>query len=108
MGVDFLVCNSCGETFPDCGSFVRCNCGNVWCSEDCAESDGHKNEKFDTCNTCEYLEECEDNEDYECEEANSCDYCNVVKVHDSDLLDHVIKKHYNDNREELVKEFKGE
>lgn len=42
MGVDFLVCSACGETFPDCGSFVTCNedfggCGKRFCSEECAQ-----------------------------------------------------------------------
>lgn len=45
MGVDFLSCKSCGETFPDCGHFVGCECGEHWCCEDCAESDGFQHEE---------------------------------------------------------------
>ena len=28
MGVDFYSCHYCEETFPDCGSYVSCECGN--------------------------------------------------------------------------------
>lgn len=42
MGVDFMVCNNCGETFPDCGDYVYCDgCGTRWCSDDCAEEEGY-------------------------------------------------------------------
>lgn len=41
MSVDFEVCNSCGETFPDCGYKLSCaECGKYWCSEECAYEDG--------------------------------------------------------------------
>jgi len=25
MGVNFLVCAACSDTFPDCGKYVTCN-----------------------------------------------------------------------------------
>lgn len=42
MGVDFLVCAACSDTFPDCGRYVICNedfggCGERFCSEECAQ-----------------------------------------------------------------------
>ena len=40
MGVDFYSCSRCGETFPDCGDYVRCDCWMKWCSDECAEKDG--------------------------------------------------------------------
>lgn len=39
MGVDFYVCEVCGNTFPDCGDFVSCECGGRFCSNDCAHMD---------------------------------------------------------------------
>lgn len=44
MGVDWLSCKRCGDTFPDCGHFVNCECGETWCSDECAEKDGYKEE----------------------------------------------------------------
>jgi len=45
MGVDWYPCESCGETFPDAGYFVSCECGYRWCSDECAESDGVRPEE---------------------------------------------------------------
>jgi hypothetical protein len=57
MGVDWLTCNYCGETFPDCGDYVYCEeCGTRWCSVECAEADGYvwdeTSEHFETCKFC--------------------------------------------------------
>lgn len=38
MGVDWYSCRNCGDTFPDCGDFVSCECGEHWCDYDCAEA----------------------------------------------------------------------
>ena len=31
MSVDYYTCHNCEETFCDCGEYVSCECGNVWC-----------------------------------------------------------------------------
>lgn len=37
MGVDFLICTLCNETFPDCGDYMMCaDCCSRLCS-DCME-----------------------------------------------------------------------
>lgn len=45
MGVDFYTCNSCRGTFPDCGHYTGCEYGIHWCCDDCAESEGYRQEK---------------------------------------------------------------
>jgi hypothetical protein len=45
VGVDWYPCNSCGETFPDAGYYVSCECGENWCSDDCAEGEGYRKEE---------------------------------------------------------------
>lgn len=47
MGVDWLVCNECMDTFPDCGPYVSCECGNHWCSDKCAEKNGYKYKEWE-------------------------------------------------------------
>lgn len=97
MGVDYLVCANCGETFPDAGSYVSCgNCGEVWCSHDCAEEDGHKDEH---CAIHPDLESRSEMEAYrakncDCDDCTFCDnyvpescgYCRNEKFNDSFLL----------------------
>ena len=42
MGVDFLVCGICGETFPDCGIYYHCGgCEDCIC-EICYDSQKEK------------------------------------------------------------------
>jgi hypothetical protein len=71
MGVDFLVCKLCGDTFPDCGDFVRCDCYCKWCSDECAEKDGFRVDEDET-------------EEYE--EERSCNYCRRESADDPTLL----------------------
>ena len=78
MSIDFLVCNNCGETFPDCGYVVGCYCGNYWCSDECANEDGY--EKNDE-------NELKDG-DLEC----SCSFCRNEKFTDSELLIYAVEK----------------
>lgn len=110
MGVDFLVCERCGTTFADCGDFVRCgdDCGNRWCDEECAETDGY------TRANCKlglevseegYLEDCKDecikwkdSEEEWCEcdgcenyTPTSCSYCRHEDYEDSELLKYALK-----------------
>lgn len=56
MGVDWYSCEKCGDTFPDCGDYVRCDsCGRHWCSDECAEAEGYirgDDEDEEGCNFC--------------------------------------------------------
>lgn len=56
MGVDWYTCPTCGEAFPDCGPMVWCECGKVWCSDECAAEQGFKRDDDEedepTCNFC--------------------------------------------------------
>jgi len=67
MGVDYYVCQSCEDTFSDCGYFVSCICGYRWCCDECAENDGvvaeydeKTGEKLDESETCKFCR----NEDF--------------------------------------------
>ena len=83
MGVDFLVCDECGETFCDCGEYYYC--------EGC---DKH------FCQYCNEEAGLEINEDGEVE---SCKYCRNEAVDDVQLLDYALNK-LNTTRDELEKE----
>lgn len=85
MGVDFYPCNSCGETFCDCGVYVGCDCGNKWCDTECAEEEGYQ-----------YNEETRD---------SSCSYCRKEDFEDSELLRYVLRKS-GITREEIISEYK--
>lgn len=84
MGVDYLSCISCGDAFPDCGRFVRCDCGNDWCSDKCADDDGF----------------CRDEEDN-----RSCNYCREEDFEDGELLAFVISRLGLD-RQTIIEEYK--
>lgn len=74
MGVDWYPCEHCGETFPDCGSYVYCNddCYKRWCSDECAEADG-------------FVEDRE-NIDRWGDSTKSCKFCRKEDADDSVLL----------------------
>jgi hypothetical protein len=46
MSVDFSYCHECGETYCECGHYVSCECGEKWCSDDCATSNGYREGDF--------------------------------------------------------------
>lgn len=87
MGIDWYSCNKCGETFPDCGDYVGCECGEHWCSEECASEHGYRRE-----------EACEENDWVE----SSCKYCRKEDVEDYALLSTALKL-LGLTREDLVK-----
>lgn len=63
MGVVWLTCDCCRETFYEgSGTHVRCDCGGVWCSRDCAAKEGYD------------------------ADAESCRYCRGEHVDDESLL----------------------
>lgn len=110
MGVDWLSCNNCGNTFPDCGDFVRCNddCSKEWCSESCAKDDGYTKAKCKLgldidiegfleddpsecpvyCNSSEEYMECDGCVNYI---PTSCMYCRKEDYEDSELLNFALK-----------------
>ena len=118
MSVDFLVCKSCGETFCDCGEYVSCECRERWCSDECAEADGYKEEYCKLgCEISEQYLDCDsDNkcigikdEDgeincYDCENyiEESCNFCRNEDYSDETLLDKALNL-LGMSREELIK-----
>jgi hypothetical protein len=120
MSVDFLVCNNCGDTFADCGDFVRCeSCGTNWCSDDCAESDGFERESCKLgCSlnygepdgydeNCICKDKLENDEDvYCCDCPNyipeSCNFCRHEDYNDETLLDKTLNL-LGMSRDELIK-----
>lgn len=93
MGVDFLICNLCARTFPDCGDYVRCGeeCWNKWCSEECAKKEGWVRDR-----------EREDEGDGD-DLARTCKYCRNEDVDDTVLLKFLMKK-CKTTRKKLLKE----
>lgn len=113
MSVFYLVCESCRDTFPDRGYYVSCeNCGTVWCSDECAEDDGHiyeycsKHPSLDNRDLMESYREdhCDFEDCTECEYYNpeSCKYCRGEDYDDGVLLDKALEL-LEMSREELVK-----
>lgn len=91
MGVDFLICTHCNDTFCDCGPYIRCyNCWRKWCSDECAEADGYKKEEATE----------EDDEDAD-EPLTSCKFCRGETVDDKTLLAFLLK-HNNFTKEEAI------
>lgn len=86
MGIDYLSCNYCGDGFPDVIDYVSCDCGNSWCSEECAKKDGYKYNKR-TGDT-------------------SCKYCRKEDFTDDELLKYALKL-LGKTRKELINEYKN-
>jgi hypothetical protein len=63
MGVDFFPCDRCGESICDCGDYERCgeDCCRRWCSRECANLDGYRDDEEAGCYTCNFCR----NEDVE-------------------------------------------
>jgi hypothetical protein len=110
MSVDYLVCKHCGDTFCDCGDFVSCECGEDWCSDECAETDGYKRE---SCKSGYDIDdkECEKS-CYGCENylESSCNFCRKEDFEDDKLLEFTLKLLKTDRQSliNLYKESKGD
>lgn len=89
MGVDYYACSHCGDTFPDAGYHVSCECGKHWDSDECAESDGFRSEELD---------------DYE--EIRTCSYCRNEEFEDYELLLYAINL-LGIERDELVRMYRS-
>jgi hypothetical protein len=96
MSIDYFSCDRCGESFPDVIDFVSCDCGINWCSSECAEGDGYREEPDG------YLPE---GDTYERD--TSCKYCRHEDFSDSELLSFSLTK-LNMNRKGLIDKFKEE
>ncbi|ALA47887.1 hypothetical protein SUNDANCE_71 [Brevibacillus phage Sundance] len=94
MGVDFYACHKCGETFPDCGYHVGCECGNVWDSDECAKAEGFRKEDNGfTPKGTKWAQE------------TSCKYCREEDFTDTELLEFILRSH-NSSRNEVIKMYK--
>lgn len=92
MGVDWYSCKNCSDTFPDCGDYVWCECGEHWCSDKCAKADGYEYEEFE-------------DGDGDIVEKISCNFCRKEDFEDYELLGFALDK-LGISRIQLVKLFK--
>jgi hypothetical protein len=115
MGVDFLVCKNCGDTFCDCGEYVSCECGEHWCGDECAEADGCDKEKcnqgYEVYDGYEQNDECEKGNQDGCRHCNDymtggCNFCREEDFEDYVLLDFALEL-LNKTRQQLVEEYKA-
>ncbi len=100
MGVDWYPCSDCGETFPDCGSYVSCgSCGSMFhdqCADDLREEFGTVSEDMGSGWN-----------DYGEDALRSCAECSNTIVHDDVLLEHIANKYEIDLeevRQEILQE----
>lgn len=93
MGVEFIACNNCGETFPDCGDYVSCECGNCWCDNECAKLEGFR-----------YEEDGFVPRGSKWSQETSCDFCRQEDYEDYELLAYALKK-LGVSREELIADY---
>lgn len=113
MSVDYLVCENCGDTFPDCGYWVSCeSCGTCWCSDECAEEDGFVREHcaiYPDLDDRDLMEEynkehCDFNDCVYCEHyrPESCKYCRGEDYDHETLLNKALEL-LKMSREDLVR-----
>jgi len=81
MGIDFYACDNCGETFPDCGDYFRCDCGDKFCSTECGDSKVVEPASSDD----------EDDDSYR-EEVTTCMHCRLESATSYDLLLFILAK----------------
>lgn len=91
MGVDFYACENCGDTFPDCGYYISCECGGRWCSDKCAEEHGFR-EVYDEDGDVDY-------------EKTTCSYCRKEDFDDNSLLYHALDL-LNMDRQQIIESYK--
>jgi len=102
MSIDYYTCYVCGNTFPDCGNYVRCdneNCYAHWCCDKCASKDD-ATESY--CKLDRYYEDfqpedpelCDEEYCEECSEFEygGCDYCRGLNYEDDELLRYALKE----------------
>jgi hypothetical protein len=116
MGVDWYPCERCGNTFPDCGDYTTCygkdeGCMKEWCSDKCAEADGHVYAKcdldFDACRDDAYGKgDCDEDVEY-CDGCkhytpDSCKYCRCEDFSDDEVLKFALER-LDMEREHIIK-----
>lgn len=92
MSISYYTCAVCDYNFPDCADdIVWCDCGNHFCSDDCA--------KMIDVNAPD-----DDDEEYEedWEENLQCCICRKEEANDG-LLFEALLRHYNITREDALK-----
>lgn len=53
FSVDYYKCDCCGKVFSDWDDDCHfCDCGKHYCSDECAEKCGFKEDLYSTCNFC--------------------------------------------------------
>jgi len=83
MGVDFYACGICGDTFPDCGEYGTCaKCEENICSS-CHDEQLGKYGSVD--------EDSDEAMDFGDDALCECDLCSDKVVHDSDILNYLLK-----------------
>lgn len=85
MGIDYFSCNYCSDSFPDVIDYVSCDCGNHWCSEECAKKDKFRRKV---------------NGD------SSCKFCRGEDFSDGELLKYSLKL-LGKTRKELITQYKN-
>ena len=123
MGQFYLTCNWCYDNFNDCGPYIQCNCGRVWCTDDCAKED--KLKYYNCPRSCEFCEkECQGEEvchkTFDCEmcelkkfcsdedgNPTSCSYCRGENIDDDKLLEFILKT-IHITREQAIKLYNKE
>jgi len=78
MGVVFKICAACNETFPDCGPYFSCGCGERFCSPECGG--GRQYLPLDK----EQLEISPDPASWD--DNTSCIFCRFEQAHTRDIL----------------------
>jgi hypothetical protein len=100
MSIDFYSCARCGDSFPDCGDYCHCDeCGNVFCSYECAELDAVELDEAAP-------EDESETEEYRYEPMNCC-ICRKEVANDYILLETLLR-HYKITREDVLKMWQEE
>lgn len=118
MAIDYYTCKHCGETFPDVNDYVSCDCGEHWCSMECAIEDGYIDEHCLIYANLDYRDTMEDYRNkhdvcygmYDnCEECPhyapaSCKYCRGEDFDEHELLEYVYRRYMT--KEWLIERYK--
>lgn len=97
MGVDWLTCGICEDTFPDCGECYNC----AGCEDDiCTRCHDLQTDKYETVD-----EDSEEAEDWGESALKECDSCTKSIIRDDDIVSFLLHK-YNLDKDSVVDEIK--
>ena len=85
MGIDYYVCDECGEGFNDAGEHVFCECGAHYCSYECAANAEYHDHSDDEEDDDDIPDRVLDEDGFEQE--TSCMYCRGEKLTDEQVLE---------------------